>query len=82
MASAAVQRRVGRYEIVREVGRGGTAVVYVARDLQRDVDVLVPQVPRDVGEPRAKEKDVNPGTVARKSVQKVQKHAAVVRARA
>jgi len=39
MTSAAVQRRVGRYEIVREVGRGGTAAVYLARqsDLDRDV---------------------------------------------
>jgi serine/threonine protein kinase len=35
----AVLRTVGRYAIVREVGRGGTAIVYLARqtDLGRDV---------------------------------------------
>src|SRR4029450_13770326 len=34
-----VQRTVGRYEVQREIGRGGMAVVYLARqtDLDRDV---------------------------------------------
>ncbi len=32
-------RTVGRYEIVREIGRGGMAVVYLAR--QRDLDRMV-----------------------------------------
>jgi serine/threonine protein kinase len=39
MASVSVPRRVGRYEIVREIGRGATATVYLARqtDLDRQV---------------------------------------------
>jgi Protein kinase domain len=39
MTSVSVPRRVGRYEIVREIGRGATATVYLARqtDLDRDV---------------------------------------------
>jgi serine/threonine protein kinase len=34
-----VKKRVGRYEIVRSIGRGGMATVYLARqtDLDREV---------------------------------------------
>jgi predicted Ser/Thr protein kinase len=39
MASVSQIRKVGRYEVIREIGRGGTAVVYLARqtDLDRGV---------------------------------------------
>jgi len=39
MTSVSVPRRVGRYEIVREIGRGATATVYLARqtDLDRQI---------------------------------------------
>jgi hypothetical protein len=44
MTSAATQRRVGRYEVVREVGRGGTAVVYLARQVDLDRDVALKEL--------------------------------------
>jgi len=43
-------RRLGRYELVDELGRGGAAIVYLARDTATDravaVKVLAPQLPR------------------------------------
>lgn len=39
MASVSEVRKVGRYEVLREIGRGGTAVVYLAR--QTDLDRMV-----------------------------------------
>jgi eukaryotic-like serine/threonine-protein kinase len=37
--------RVGPYEIEREIGRGGMAVVFLARDTQSNLDVALKQVP-------------------------------------
>jgi len=37
--------RVGPYEIEREIGRGGMAVVFLARDTRSNVDVALKQVP-------------------------------------
>src|SRR5258708_3525685 len=43
-------RRLGRYEVVDELGRGGAAIVYLARDTVTDravaVKVLAPHLPR------------------------------------
>ena len=42
LASEGVGRLVGdRYHIVHELGRGGMGVVYLGRDLRRDIDVAI-----------------------------------------
>jgi serine/threonine protein kinase len=35
------ERQVGRYRIVREIGRGGMAAVYLARQVDLDRDVAL-----------------------------------------
>ena len=40
-----VFNRIGPYEIDREIGRGGMAVVFLARDTRTNVDVALKQVP-------------------------------------
>lgn len=37
----------GRYQLIREIGRGGMATVFLARDPQLDADVAVKVLPRD-----------------------------------
>ncbi|HYN07026.1 MAG TPA: serine/threonine-protein kinase [Vicinamibacterales bacterium] len=40
-----VFNRIGPYEIEREIGRGGMAVVFLARDTRSNLDVALKQVP-------------------------------------
>jgi serine/threonine-protein kinase len=45
---AALPRRLGRYELLAEAGRGGIGTVYKARDLQLDRPVAVKTLRRDL----------------------------------
>jgi len=51
--SSGIARRIGRYEITRELAKGGRAVVYLARDPFIDRPVAIKAVsPSSLGEPR------------------------------
>jgi serine/threonine protein kinase len=41
---APTRRRVGRYEIIRQIGRGGMAIVYLARQTTLDRDVALKEL--------------------------------------
>ncbi len=43
-----IARRIGPYEITREIGRGGMGVVYLARDTKLDRDVAIKCLPEDL----------------------------------
>ena len=49
LADALLAGLADRYRIEREVGAGGMAVVYLARDLQRDRDVALKVLRSEVG---------------------------------
>src|SRR5260221_7541258 len=45
--SEMIGRELGHYQIVAELGRGGSARVYKARDLRTELDVAIKVIPND-----------------------------------
>jgi eukaryotic-like serine/threonine-protein kinase len=44
-----VTERIGKYEVIRPLGRGATAVVYLARDPDQDVEVAIKVIKLEAG---------------------------------
>src|SRR3954454_18181929 len=64
-APPSTRRRVGRYEIVRVVGRGRRAVVYLARQTDHDRLVALKELwGRHAADPRAAQRFVREARVA------------------
>ena len=45
---SAVPERIGAYEVLREIGRGGMGVVYLARDSRLDRHVAIKCLPDEM----------------------------------